>query len=205
MKKNKVKLYAMIWGEMSIESRDIVKLHADYATFSDPLQLVRTVIDTHRFTRTTTVAAISKRDGREQYASTTMGFYESLPSFKERFDAAYEVYTESGNATIPTEDRAIDFIGKLTKAKYAEFQAWIENSLASKTITGLTLELAYRFASEFKPHVNAQPPRLKAVFNVHAGETKKQDNNNSSNVKCWGCGKVGHTLRACPKQRLPGL
>ena len=66
MNKNKVKLYAMIWGKMSVESRDIVKLHADYATFSttkDPLQLVRTVIDTHRFTRTTTVAAISKRDG----------------------------------------------------------------------------------------------------------------------------------------------
>jgi len=73
----------------------------------------------------------------------------------------------------------------------------MENSLASKTITGLTLVLAYKFASEFKPHVNAQLSRLKAVFNVRAGETKKPDNHNSSNVKCWGCGKVGHTLRAC--------
>jgi len=207
MTKNKVKLYALIWGKMSVESRDIVKLHADYATFSvskDPLKLMRTIIDTHRFTRTTTVAAISKRDGREQYTSTTMGFYESLPAFKERFDASYEVYTESGNAALPTEDRAIDFISKLSRAKYAEFQAWIENSLASKTITNLTLELAYKFASEFKPQVNAQPPSLKAVFNVRSGEPKKPDDNshNNSNVRCWGCGKIGHTLRACPHKKL---
>lgn len=78
MNVNKVKLYALTWSKMSVESRDIVKLHPDYQLFStskDPLRLIKAIIETHRFTRTTTVAAISKRDGREQYVSTVMGYY----------------------------------------------------------------------------------------------------------------------------------
>lgn len=88
MNKNKVKLNAaLIWGKMSVESRDIVKLHADYTTLSvskDTVILIKTVIDTHSFTRTTTVAVISRRDGRDQYHSILITFHESLPVFKER-------------------------------------------------------------------------------------------------------------------------
>ena len=201
--KNKVKLYALTWGKMSVESRDIVKLHSDYTTFSsskDPLRLLRAIIETHRFTRTTTVAAISKRDGREQYIATTMGFYESLPSFKERFDSAYEVYIESGNTSIPSEDRAIDFVMKLSKDKYGEFQSWLENSLTSKTINNITIESVYKLASEFKPLNVTQPTRVKAVFNVK-GNNVTNKNEGLNNVKCWGCGKIGHTLRACPNKK----
>ena len=181
MDKNKVKLYALIWGRMPIISRDIIKLHADYPTFSsskDHLRLMKAIVETHRFTRTTTVAAISKRDGREQYTATIMGFYESLPSFKESFDAAYEVHLESGNTLISSEDRAIDFVAKLCKTKYAEFQSWLENSLSSKTISNITIESVYKLASEFKTTNIPQPSRVKAVFNVNK---YKNDNND---VKC---------------------
>jgi len=86
--KNKVKLYALIWSHMSTESRDIVKQHSSYESLSqakEPLDLMKAIIDTHRFTRPTTVGAISRRDARDQYHATMMGFYESLPTFKERF------------------------------------------------------------------------------------------------------------------------
>jgi hypothetical protein len=91
-------LYSMIWQYLSPESVDEIKHDEDYKTFSDandPEGLWLAIIKTHKETTVSRVKGVIKRSARKQYQSIRQGGYESLISYRERFDSAL-------NKTIPT-------------------------------------------------------------------------------------------------------
>jgi hypothetical protein len=90
MKNNRSKLYAMIEGKLSVESLDEVKRHENYETFhieKDPLELWKAVKEIHLVSTTCNVEGVVKKTARDSYNRCHQGAYESIISYKERFDA----------------------------------------------------------------------------------------------------------------------
>jgi hypothetical protein len=57
--------------------------------------------------------------------------FDSIVTFKERFDAAQRAYDDSGNPHMEDVDCAIDFIAALDEHRYASFKAFILNGVAA--------------------------------------------------------------------------
>ena len=126
------KLYSFIWQYLSVGSIEEIKQHKDFAKFSvekDPVALWKAIVETHRVDGISKVPAIMKSDARDVYQSCKQGGFESLVTYRERFDAAHKSQEDAGNAAVSAEDQAMDFFKGLDPVRYAEFRTTINNQM----------------------------------------------------------------------------
>jgi hypothetical protein len=126
------KLYGMICQYLSVESMDEVKHVKDYDKFSvdkDPEKLWAAIVSKHKVHSISKVTDVVKRSARKEYLQTRQGGYESLISYRERFDAALKAYADQLNLKMDEADIAMDFFDGLDNGRYAQFKTDIHNSM----------------------------------------------------------------------------
>lgn len=143
----KVKLFAMLWRNLSEDSRDrvsratvpnpavaddedateVINDWEDVLTASDPVRLWQRILQTHRGTDTG-VSALDRREAQLAYERVRQGISETLLSYKERFDNALQTVQEYEDAAEETSQQAIRFIENLDSARYTGFRVRIKNN-----------------------------------------------------------------------------
>jgi hypothetical protein len=119
------KLYAMIWQYLSQESKEEVKRNADYEIIKntrDAQGLWQIIEETHKVFTISRIAAVIKKTARKEYQLMQQGPYESIITYKERFDVALRAYVEQENAELLEPDVAMDFFDGLDNGRYADFK-----------------------------------------------------------------------------------
>jgi len=108
MHADRPKLYALIMQYLSEESLDEIKR-------SDKFEDIE-----------------KKTDARDQ--TICQGPYESIISYKERFNSALKAYQDQDNPAMEEKDIAMDFFRSLDNARYGDFKIDTMNNLTSKAI-----------------------------------------------------------------------
>jgi hypothetical protein len=159
------------------------------------------------------------------------GGFESIISYKERFDSALAAYEDQGNPKMADKDIALDFSSGLDNARYAEFKADFLNGLTSQSIKApKDLNAIYVLASQwvklkgvgggtgttFVTTLDKVKTPRKDTKHKKNGKNKKDGgvNNNQKKgdgtpkmpVKCFNC-EGNHYIRDCPelKQNKPTM
>jgi len=131
MHNNRPALYAVIWGHISVESEEQVKLQQTYEDINaekDPLGLLILIRGVHvggRFPNEVE-ARLSARRG---YTALQQYSGESISHFKERFDSCLLIMDNAEYERPNEQDLAVDFIDKLDSARFGEFQKDIHNNV----------------------------------------------------------------------------
>jgi hypothetical protein len=95
----------------------------------------KVVEDKHRVHSNSKVATIVKLEARNQLKNLKQGAFESIITYKIRYNDALKAYHDHG---IPPKDGmelAMDFFDGLDHGRYANFKVRYLNSLQIKTIT----------------------------------------------------------------------
>ena len=136
-KRDRPKLYALIMKYLSDESLEAVQKEADWTSIEadvDPETLWQLVELKHKVHSSSEVEAVVKLPARNQFASTRQGAFESIMSFKQRYNDELKAYNNQKNPELRPEDIAMDFFSKLDNGWYAEFKTTFINSLQMKSI-----------------------------------------------------------------------
>lgn len=75
-----------------------------------------------------------KLAARTQVASTRQGAFESIISFKQRYNNALKAYNDRKNPVMKPKDIAMDFFSKLDNGRYAEFKTTFISGLQMKSV-----------------------------------------------------------------------
>jgi hypothetical protein len=119
------KLCAMIWQHLSQESKEEVKRSQDYDVIKntrDAQGLWQIIEETHKEFTISRIVAVMKKSARKEYQLMHQGPYESIITYKERFDVALKAYEDQENAQLLQPDIAMDFFDGLDNGRYAEFK-----------------------------------------------------------------------------------
>ncbi len=138
MLNNRPKLYAMIWQYLSQESKEEVKRSQDYEMIKntrDAQGLWNTIEETHKVLTSSRIAAVIKKSACKEHQLMHQGPYESIITYKERFDIALRAYQEQENAELLQPDIAMDFFDGLDNGRYAEFKKSILNGMTAGSVT----------------------------------------------------------------------
>ncbi len=218
-------LYAMIWQYLSPESMDEIKHDEDYKKFSeanDPEGLWKAIIKTHKVTTVSRVKGVIKRFARKQYQAIPQGGYESLISYRERFDAALTAYKDQENPDMEETDIALDFFDGLDNGSYAQFKADIYNGMAAESIKALAdVNTVYKLAHQWVKTQTIQKGSSAATFVTSVDTIQDKSDNHKEQkvhvtkdggcddrkqekgkqVKCYNCLEIGHYANKCPKTK----
>lgn len=137
MRNDKAGLYALMLQHISNESLDAIKLREGWGAADedkDPLMLWILIEATHRVGIASRIPAVLKSESRRAYQSIGQSAYESIVSFKERFDDLLANYVEQGNPEMDEDDIAMDFYRALDNSRYAAFKTNLVNNINSGAI-----------------------------------------------------------------------
>ena len=84
----------------------------------------------HQVASVSKVASVVKKAARDKYASMPQGQFETIITYKERFDAAVEAYNDMENPEMSDGNFAMDILNGLDDNRYAEFKFEIINDIA---------------------------------------------------------------------------
>jgi len=138
MRESRPKLYGLITQYLSDESKDEIKRQEEYEDIekaADPEGLWKLVEETHKINSISKVEAVTKLVTRTTYYSMRQGAYESIITYKERFDNAKKAYEDQENPDLDDKDVAMDFFKGLDDARYGGFKTDFMNQLTLKTIS----------------------------------------------------------------------
>jgi hypothetical protein len=76
----------------------------------DAQQLWQVIEETHKVFTISRIAAVIKKTARKEYQLMHQGPYESIITYKERFDIALKAYKEHDNADLLEPNVAMDFL-----------------------------------------------------------------------------------------------
>jgi len=79
---------------------DRLKLYALNCRNTDPLELPLLIEDTHKVNSISKVEEVTKLEAWTTYNSICQGPYESIITFKERFNSAHEAYVVQDNPKV---------------------------------------------------------------------------------------------------------
>ncbi len=133
---------------------DEVKHHKDYKTFNDakdPEGLWKAVVEMHKVHLISKVGMVKKLSARKEYKTIQQGGYESLVSYRERFNAALKACIDQGNSSLDDTDQAMDFFDGLDNGWYASFKADLYNVMTCKTMANPPVDVntVYDMASNW--------------------------------------------------------
>jgi len=137
MHADRPKLYALIMQYLSEESLDEIKRSdkfEDIEKKTDARDLWKLIEDTHKVNAISKVEVITKLAARNTYQTICQGPYESIISYKERFNSALKAYQDQDNPAMEEKDIAMDFFRSLDNARYGDFKIDTMNNLTSKAI-----------------------------------------------------------------------
>ena len=226
---NSPKLFGYIWQYLSPESIDEVKHQADYINFNknkDPVKLWETIVKTHEINSMSRIPEVVKRATRKEYNACRQGGYESIITYRERFDAATKAYTDQGNPPMKEADIAMDFFDGLDPARYAQFKTDIHNGLTAGSITAAgtlsTMNKVYELAGSWiktnvvqkqgvaatyvTTHLDKVQPKPKpkpTTTETPKPEEEKKQPGSKKKVKCYKCHEEGHYANKCPEKKKP--
>ena len=101
---------------------------------ADPEALWQMVKMKHKVHSSSKVEAVMKLAARTQLAATSQGAFESIISFKKRYNNSLKAYNDQKNPVMKPEDIAIDFFSKLDNGRHAEFKTTFINGLQIKSV-----------------------------------------------------------------------
>jgi hypothetical protein len=181
MRQDRSALYATIWGNMSLESRDKVKETKgfDPNVNDDPLDLWLRIKETHAGGSSNFDTVKDQQRARENYASIRQYRNEAVARYKERFDHAID-QLRAVHETLPTpQAQSMDFISHLDPNRFSQLKAMLENN----AILGIgtypaTLTEAFQLASNFKV-AKSDGNQSSTLVPAHSAFiiTKKKNNN----------------------------
>jgi len=134
---DKPKLYALILKYLSNKSLEAVQKEAGWTAVevdADPEALWQMVKMKHKVHSSSKVEAVMKLAARTQLAATSQGAFESIISFKKRYNNSLKAYNDQKNPVMKPEDIAIDFFSKLDNGRHAEFKTTFINGLQIKSV-----------------------------------------------------------------------
>jgi hypothetical protein len=142
----------MIWQYLSQESKEEVKRNTDYEIIKntrDAQGLWQIIEETHKAFTISRIAAVIKKTARKEYQLMQQGPYESIITYKERFDVALRAYVEQANAELFEPDVAMDFFDGLDNGGYADLKKSILNGMTAGSVTQpATLNEMYLLANQ---------------------------------------------------------
>jgi hypothetical protein len=218
------KLYAMIWQYLSQESKDEVKRSQEYEQMKetrDVEKLWQTIEETHKVFTISRIAAVIKKSAWKEYQTMHQGPYESIITYKERFDIALRAYQEQENAEILQPDIAMDFFDGLDNGCYADFKKSILKGMTAGSVTQpATLNEMYLLANQWLKTTGVTQSGSASTFVTkldmpeqgRAGKRENKDKSekgkpavakpkrNMTKVKCFNCGCKGHIAPNCPEK-----
>ena len=228
MAKNRTPLYGFMIQHLSNESHDAIKLLDEYQEFNatkDPLSLWLAIKKTHKVATSSNVGAVMKAETRRKYQEVRQGTFESIVTYKEKFDYLLEAYKEMDNAKMSDTDVAMDFFNGLDETRYGDFKTNYLNDLTMGTqIAPTHINDIYNKVSKYLPARKQTRAAGGAAFVTKAERkttskgkhsTSDSDENDDKESKrgqknprhreqrrkpliCWGCGEPGHRLNECP-------
>ena len=194
MESNKSKLYATMLSKMSTESMDELKRHEDYEDFNrekDPLMLWLAITMIHQVASVSKVASVVKKAARDKYASMRQGQFETIITYKERFDAAVEAYNDMENPEMRDADIAMDFLNGLDDNRYAEFKVEIVNDIAKgamkqpKTLNDVYLLASRRLVAKKSTgsSIGVSFATADSAITRRHGKDRRKDSHKSGNMQ----------------------
>ena len=123
MERDKSRLYATIFGNLSPESRQRVEEAVDWVnieTSRDPLELWLRVCTVHMGGELRN-PVLSRQNARAKYHSLRQGATETIVAFRRRFENSLELLDFAGADMPSNEDQAADFIAGLDSSRYGQF------------------------------------------------------------------------------------
>ena len=194
MESNKSKLYATMLSKMSTESMDELKRHEDYEDFNrekDPLMLWLAITMIHQVASVSKVASVVKKAARDKYASMRQGQFETIITYKERFDAAVEAYNDMENPEMRDADIAMDFLNGLDDNRYAEFKVEIVNDIAKgamkqpKTLNDVYLLASRRLVAKKSTgsSIGVSFATADSAITRRHGKDRRKDSRKSGNMQ----------------------
>jgi hypothetical protein len=193
-------LYALILKYLSEENLEAVQKHQDWAEIEanvDPVRLWNIEEDKHRVHSTSEVAAIVKLEARNQLKNLKQGAFESIITYKKRYNDALKAYHDHGNPKKDGIEQAMDFFDGLDNGRYADFKVQYLNGLQIKTITAPTdLNTVFNLANNWlKPkalpgggYASTYATKVEKVEkkSTPKGETKNDAGKQQETVKTEG-------------------
>jgi hypothetical protein len=180
--KNKLPMYATIYGQLSKESKEKIKeddAWDEIDTLKDPVRLWVLIGATHQSGGSGT-ERLDKLQARNFYNSLVQGKHETCLEFKERTTSALEMMLAAGEAEKSEEDQASDYIHRLDNDRYAQLKTDLANDLRKGLTTyPATLLEAYRLAAEYKIVVTQRaaaqhPPCLQSLRQNRVGGPRRK-------------------------------
>ena len=216
----KPSLFSVIWGQLSPASEQMVMQHQTWPQIAwrdNPLLLWLAIRDTH-VVQAIGQGQIDRMTAREQYGRLRQGALESLVNFKERTDEAIRALEAYAVEVLPQADLATDFINRLDKARYAQFQVDLQNNAMLGNIPYPdNLTDAFNKASRFKVVVPTQKANgnndviTQSVFitDAESNKSNRQAYKPKSDKKarpteekksggCYLCNGTDHWAKHCP-------
>jgi hypothetical protein len=228
MRKDRTKLYALIMQYLSPESLDELKHQPDYETVKyqcDVQTLWQMIEEMHKVHSISKVAAVMRKAARNEYMNCKQGAYETIVTYRERFDNVLRAYVDQENPDIEPVDVAMDFFYGLDNGRYATFKATIINGITAGSIAQPeNLNEMYLLAAQWLKTTGPSPAGLASTFALKIDlldkpkpgrqrrekeKEKEQDKVKESDqdvkpkrdlakVKCFACGQRGHYANKCP-------
>lgn len=206
---DQIKLFGVIISQMSTESIDVVRQTATGAqaiTTRDPLELVQSIITTHM-----TSGKIDNNENyyeaEETYHNIKMGQFESLDSYRKRFEAIVATLIEAANRAeipdqVPTEFLQVQRFVKNLNDNYSHYADCFNRRMIPipETIQAAMIAIVNHGAGSI--YVSRAPGR--GVFNTfRSGRADRGRGRGTSRASadrpCNICGSPSHWKNQCPQ------
>ena len=211
MKKNRSKLHAAMWIQLSDESRERIMELPNYNTVirrgDDPLALWLAIKATH-MTIGASSPALNQFHATKHYQELKMENYEGLATYMERFKASVDTMRVTGAPVPDGASQAVAFIMKLDD-RFLKFQETLRNNdaLGIGIFPGSLID-AYTQASRYvvsnprltnrtgRPFQNASGEAVFVTCESSKGKSDKVQDKRKV-VVCFKCQGEGHYARDC--------
>ena len=213
---DKVKMYGTIFLNISNDSLQLIKIHADYNQAdekNDPLLLWRIIVNTHTIVQGGKCKDLCFYEAYEELINCKQGNNEYISQYKNRFDNLIKVL-EDNNFETPTDKHlSLIFINHLNQSYNVPLHNFKTAVNSELLIWPQTLADAYtkcmNFGNELIDKNNMESTGNLMLYvgrnennnaETNNKKRKKKNKNSFESNNCRYCNEPGHWEVSCPKK-----